>query len=82
MLKQFSIYAGKSFMLTTKHAKSIAIAPPFLDILDASVIEYIEDTDMLGTFSGEIKRQGNALECAKKNVSGRLINLILKLNFH
>jgi hypothetical protein len=61
-----SYYAGNSVILTTKHAKSIAIAPPFLNLLSAEVIECAVDTDMLGTFSGEIERVGNALECARK----------------
>lgn len=55
-------------MLTTKHSKAIAIAPPVFDIVGASVIEYVVDTDLLGTFSGEIDRQGSALECAKQKV--------------
>lgn len=53
-------------MLPTKHAKSIAIAPPFWEKLQADVLEYQVDTDQLGTFSGEIERQGNALECARR----------------
>ncbi len=53
-------------MLATKHSKAIALAPAFLDIVGANVIEYVVDTDLLGTFSGEIDRKGNALECAKQ----------------
>lgn len=59
-------YRGSCIILPTKHAKSIAIAPPFWDKLGASVLEYVVDTDTLGTFSGEIERQGNALECAQR----------------
>lgn len=59
-------YRGACIILPTKHAKSIAIATPFWDKLGASVLEYIVDTDTLGTFSGEIERQGNALECARR----------------
>ena len=61
-LKLRSAYAGSCFILTTKHAKSIAIAPPFWEKLEASVLEYVVDTDALGTFSGEVEREGNALE--------------------
>lgn len=61
-----SAYAGSTIIITTKHAKSIAIAPPFLKKLNAHIIEYVADTDMLGTFSGEKKRVGTALECARK----------------
>lgn len=59
-------YRGACFILTTKHAKSIAIAPPFWDRLGASMLEYPLDTDTLGTFSGEVERQGNALECVRR----------------
>ncbi len=65
-LKPRSAYAGSCIILTTKHAKSIAIAPPFWGKLEASVLEYVVDTDQLGTFSGEIKRKESALECARR----------------
>ena len=64
--KSLSCYSGDCFVLATKHAKSIAIAPIFSEKLEASVVEYTLDTDQLGTFSGEVKRQGTALECAQK----------------
>ncbi len=70
-----SLYQGCCIILTTKHAKSIAIAPPFLEILGASVIEYVVDTDQLGTFSGEVERQGSALECARKKCEWSLNKL-------
>jgi len=59
-------YRGACFILTTKHAKSIAIAPAFNEKLGASMLEYEVDTDTLGAFSGEVERQGNALECARR----------------
>jgi len=59
-------YYGCCIMLTTKHAKSIALIPPFERILGAGVLEYVMDTDKLGTFSGEVERKGTALECARK----------------
>ncbi|NBX02567.1 MAG: hypothetical protein EB059_11460 [Alphaproteobacteria bacterium] len=58
-------YQGACIIIPTKHAKSIAIAPPFWNHLGASVLEYYVDTDTLGTFSGEVERKGNALECAR-----------------
>ncbi|MFN7096749.1 MAG: DUF6671 family protein [Gammaproteobacteria bacterium] len=61
-----SAYAGATIILTTKHRKSLTIAPPFKEILGADVEEYIVDTDTLGTFSGETQRKGSALECARK----------------
>jgi hypothetical protein len=65
-LKPRSAYAGGCIVLTTKHAKSIAIAPPFFEKLNAGVLEYLVDTDQLGTFSGEVERSGNALDCARR----------------
>ncbi|MFZ4541386.1 MAG: DUF6671 family protein [Rickettsiales bacterium] len=59
-------YHGTCIIIPTKHAKSIAIAPPFWAMLGASVLEYYVDTDTLGTFSGEVEREGNALECARR----------------
>jgi len=59
-------YHGVCIILPTKHAKSVAIAPPFWERLGASVLEYLVDTDTLGTFSGEVEREGNALECARR----------------
>ncbi len=64
-MDQNSPYAGSSIILTTKHSKSIAIAPAFLNVLSAKIIECVIDTDQLGTFSGEIERAGNAVDCAK-----------------
>ena len=58
-------YAGSSIILTTKHSKSIAIAPSFLNILSAQIVECVVDTDKFGTFSGEIERKNNALYCCK-----------------
>ncbi|NVJ60519.1 MAG: hypothetical protein HWE27_09015 [Gammaproteobacteria bacterium] len=52
--------------LLTKHAKGTIIAPKFA-ALNLKVIE-IEgyDTDLLGTFSGEIERTLSPVECARK----------------
>jgi hypothetical protein len=60
-----SPYAGKSIILTTMHAKSIAVEHSFLNFLGAEVVECKMDTDKLGTFSGEIQRNGTALDCAR-----------------
>lgn len=70
-----SCYSGSCIILTTKHAKSIAIAQPFLETLGATIIEYIVDTDKLGTFSGEIEREGNMLECARRKCEWSLNKL-------
>lgn len=76
-----SVYSGECFILTTKHAKSIAIAPPFWDKLNASVVEYVANTDELGTFSGEIPRRGNALECARRKCEWSLQRFDTKVEF-
>jgi len=65
-LIQNSPYSGGHIILVTKHAKSIAIAPIFMEKLNACVLEYYIDTDLFGTFTGEIERQGSALESARK----------------
>ena len=45
-----SPYALSSIILTTKHSKAIAIAPSFLNLLSAEIIQSEIDTDKLGTF--------------------------------
>ena len=76
-----SAYAGSCFVLTTKHAKSIAVASPFWDKLKASMVEYPMDTDLLGTFTGEVERAGNALECARLKCDWSLKRLGEKVEF-
>ncbi len=80
-LKKYSEYDGSFILLATKHAKSIAIAPSFWDKLGANVIEYVVDTDMLGTFSGEVERRGSALECARRKCEWSLRKLGDKVEF-
>jgi hypothetical protein len=66
MMNESAPYFGECIVMATKHAKSIAVAPGFQEILGATVAEYLVDTDALGTFSGEVERQGSALECARR----------------
>ncbi|MCE2716205.1 MAG: DUF6671 family protein [Pseudomonadota bacterium] len=80
-LKHDLVYKGDCIILTTKHAKSIAIAPAFYKNLGASILEYVADTDEFGTFSGEIERKGNALECARKKAEGPLKKLNKRIKF-
>jgi len=70
-----STYDGCEIVLTTKHAKSVAIAPPFRDRLGARILEHALDTDQLGTFSGEVEREGTALECARRKCEWSLDKL-------
>jgi hypothetical protein len=73
-LKAASPYFGCCIILPTKHQKSNAIAPVFDEALQAGILEYVVDTDLLGTFSGEIDRKGTALECAQKKCEWGLQN--------
>jgi hypothetical protein len=52
--------------LTTKHDKAVAVRPAFEEFLSADVITCEADTDQLGTFSGEVEREGSGLECARR----------------
>ncbi len=61
-----SFYKDKTILLTTKHNKIHGIYNPFLSILGANVIECNIDTDLLGTFSGEVERVGTPKECVRK----------------
>jgi len=58
-------YAGRSAVLATMHRKEEAIAPAMMSILGLIVTPTPGlDTDQLGTFSGEIPREGTMLEVA------------------
>lgn len=76
-----SVYAGSCIILPTKHAKSIAIGPAFENKIQAGILEYVIDTDTLGTFSGEIERKGSALECARRKCEWALETLGDKVDF-
>ncbi|MFN2288745.1 MAG: DUF6671 family protein, partial [Chromatocurvus sp.] len=52
-------YTGRRIALATMHRKEVVIAPPMKRVLGAElVVPAGLDTDALGTFSGEIPRQG------------------------
>lgn len=59
-------YADHKICLTTKHKKEQAIAPVFSRSLGAKVSVCAADTDLLGTFSGEIDRQISPMECVRQ----------------
>jgi hypothetical protein len=52
--------------MPTKHDKARLITKHFNDILAIQVQELVVDTDVFGTFSGEIERVGTPLETAVK----------------
>lgn len=55
-------YYGKSAVLTTKHEKGKIVAPAFKEILGLEVSECTVDTDILGTFTGEVERKQSPRE--------------------
>jgi hypothetical protein len=82
-----SPYTGCCVILTTKHAKSLGVAPPFWDRLGASMLEYVLDTDLLRTFTGKVERDRNAIDCARRkcelsmNIAGVDYGLASEGNF-
>ena len=68
-------YAKQKILLATKHQKEQAIAPIFLNELDAKIIVSDNfDTDQFGTFSGEIKRERSPQEtCIQKAKQAALL---------
>lgn len=58
-------YRGARVALATKHGKEQAIAGPLLELagIEVVVADGI-DTDVLGTFTGEVERKGTMLETA------------------
>ena len=60
-----SLYAGQSIVVTTKHGKERCLALPFRLGLGAHlVLAAGVDTDLLGTFTGEVPRVGTPREVA------------------
>ena len=59
-------YAGRSAVLATMHGKEAAFAPVLADRLGLDlIVPGGIDTDALGTFTGEIARQGSIGETAR-----------------
>ena len=52
--------------MATKHDKGKLVTQPFKEILGMQVQEVVVDTDVFGTFSGEVERVGTPLETAIK----------------
>jgi hypothetical protein len=57
-------YFRQEILLTTKHNKYAAVAPAFQEHLKMTVVEHTADTDLFGTFSGEIERTLSAGQSA------------------
>lgn len=61
-----SVYDGDRIAFLTKHGKDRALAPIFAERLGAALdVTLAFDTDLLGTFSGEVPRAGTQLEAAR-----------------
>ena len=81
-------YCERTASLATKHAKERAIARPFRFALGLEVSAPPDlDTDTLGTFTGEVPREGTPLEvCERKarlgmKVTGRSLGLASEGSF-
>ena len=59
-------YQNQVCYLGSMHKKEIAIAPAFEELLGCKMIPSEINTDLLGTFTGEIQRTLSPLECAKQ----------------
>lgn len=81
MASRPSVYAGRTIVMTTKHGKEAQVSLPLRLALGArlTVAEGI-DTDLLGTFTGEVPREGTPREVAvRKARLGMAIGLPLGL---
>jgi uncharacterized protein YbcC (UPF0753/DUF2309 family) len=63
---QKNSYEDQICVIATMHDKEKAIAPAFLDLLGLKMIKAIIDTDLLGTFTGEVERKGTPLMCVRQ----------------
>lgn len=66
MISILDSYRGQSVALPTLHHKGALIAPAFLSTLGMTVVEVDVDTDLLGSFAGEIQRVGTQIETVRK----------------
>lgn len=62
-----SLFDGRQLCIATKHAKESVIGPILQKALGVTCFVPTNfDTDLLGTFSGEIERKGNPIETARE----------------
>ena len=63
------MFKGRKLLIATMHKKEMAIAPILEKALGVKcVLPENFNSDLLGTFSGEIERKDDPLLTAKKNV--------------
>ena len=64
-----NFFLGREILVASKHKKEKVIEPILKKIELTCFVNSDIDTDMFGTFTGEIERVGNSLENAMKKVS-------------
>ncbi len=74
-----SRYSGRQVILTTKHKKAEALALPLKAGLGLLLDSVEVDTDLLGTFTGEIEREGTPIQTAIKKARLGMSNTGTKL---
>ena len=63
------MFEGRKLLIATKHSKERVIAPILEEKLGVTCVVPTDfDTDLLGTFTGEIERKSDALTTARENV--------------
>lgn len=64
---QDSIFYGRDILIATSHKKELAIGPVLQEKFNSNIITPENfNTDIFGTFSGEIERKDSPLEAARK----------------
>ncbi|MFO0417125.1 MAG: DUF6671 family protein [Pseudomonadota bacterium] len=61
-------FTNSEVIFATNHSKALAAKEPFSRILNATVNELTIDSDSLGTFSGEVERQGSMLDALRAKI--------------
>lgn len=64
-------HRGATVAFATKHGKE-ALVRPLLEALELTLVHVERDTDVLGTFSGSVRRERSALETARLKASWAL----------
>lgn len=59
-------WAGQTAAIATKHEKQRQFGPPLAELVGLDVIVADVDTDLLGTFSGDVARQGSPLATVRR----------------
>jgi hypothetical protein len=61
-----SVFTGRAMVVASKHAKHLALEQVMKDAFGISLVQLDTlDTDVLGTFSGEVERTLSPIECVR-----------------